>query len=94
MSIFSTRLARQNPVLLIHGIDGSACAFRRMLPDLLELGWNVHGLNLVPNDGSATLEFLAEQIAHLSLKHFHLSKRSTSLATAWAELLASITFRL
>jgi triacylglycerol lipase len=63
MSINIHRSDRRNPVLLIHGLDGSACAFRRMLPNLLDLDWNVYSLDLVPNDGSAKLEYLAEQVA-------------------------------
>ncbi len=56
------RFTSRNPVLLIHGIDGSTYAFRSMMPHLRDLGWNVNGLNLTPNDG-ISLEQLAQQVA-------------------------------
>ena len=37
--------------------------FRAMAEFLTEKGWSVHCLNLVPNDGSASLAVLAEQVA-------------------------------
>ncbi|PSB20121.1 lipase [Phormidesmis priestleyi ULC007] len=63
MSTCTRQFDRRNPILLIHGLDGSRCAFRRMLPDLMESGWKVYSLDLVPNDGGAKLEYLAEQVA-------------------------------
>lgn len=56
------RFTSRNPVLLIHGINGSTYAFRTMMPQLRDLSCNVYGLNLTPNDGIG-LEQLAQQVA-------------------------------
>ncbi|MEB3228445.1 MAG: triacylglycerol lipase [Synechocystis sp.] len=53
----------RHPVLLVHGIFDTIAKFKTMAAYLTEKGWSVHGLNLVPNDGSASLAQLAKQVA-------------------------------
>jgi len=53
----------RNPVILIHGIWDTKIIFSKMSARLTELGWSVHSLNLTPNDGSLSLDFLAKQLA-------------------------------
>jgi triacylglycerol lipase len=55
--------ADRHPVVLVHGIWKSGAAFARMSRYLRERGFEVHPIDLVPNDGSAALEDLAAQIA-------------------------------
>lgn len=52
----------RNPVLLVHGIYDTVALFRRMKPYLEQGGLSVHGLNLVPNNGNAALNELAQQL--------------------------------
>jgi triacylglycerol lipase len=53
----------QNPVFLVHGIDDTAVLFDKMSALLQRTGRQVHVLNLVPNNGDAGLDELAEQLA-------------------------------
>ncbi|MEY3870413.1 MAG: hypothetical protein RLZZ338_4307 [Cyanobacteriota bacterium] len=53
----------RNPILLIHGIWDRQEIFNTMSTYLSEEGWRVYSLNLIPNDGSAKLEVLAQQVA-------------------------------
>ena len=53
----------RHPVLLVHGLFDTLVKFEAMAKFLTEQGWSVHRLNLVPNDGSASLAVLAEQVA-------------------------------
>ena len=53
----------RHPVLLVHGIWKSGAAFRVLARHLEKRGFEVHTLDLVPNDGRAPLEQLAEQVA-------------------------------
>ena len=53
----------RNPVLLIHGIFDTKAIFKTMTAHLTQRGWNVHSLNLIPNDGRLGLEVLAKQVA-------------------------------
>ncbi|MBE9145020.1 lipase family alpha/beta hydrolase [Planktothrix mougeotii] len=53
----------RNPVLLIHGIFDTKAIFKTMTAHLTQRGWNVHSLNLIPNDGRLGLEILAKQVA-------------------------------
>jgi triacylglycerol lipase len=50
-------------VLLVHGIWKSGASFRAMARDLRKRGFEVHTIDLVPSDGHAPLEQLAEQVA-------------------------------
>ncbi len=60
----------RNPVLLIHGIDDTTRLFGRMLRLLEENGWEAHSFDLIPNDGTAGIEKLAEQLAGFVLKQW------------------------
>ncbi|MEB3248177.1 MAG: triacylglycerol lipase [Merismopediaceae bacterium] len=53
----------RNPVLLVHGIHDTVSKFKTLQSYLTDRGWSVHALNLTPNDGSAPLEVLAQQVA-------------------------------
>ncbi|MEB3161111.1 MAG: triacylglycerol lipase [Synechocystis sp.] len=53
----------RHPVVLVHGIFDTMAKFKTMTRFLTEKGWSVHSLNLVPNDGSASLTQLAKQVA-------------------------------
>jgi len=52
----------RNPVLLVHGINDTQVVFERMASYLRYGGWSVHALDLVPNNGAATLDKLAQQV--------------------------------
>jgi triacylglycerol lipase len=53
----------RHPVLLVHGIWKSGTAFGRMARHLRKRGFDVHTVDLVPNDGGAEIPALAAQIA-------------------------------
>ncbi|MEH1924630.1 esterase/lipase family protein [Nostoc sp.] len=53
---------QRNPVLLIHGIDDTEAVFNKMRAYLIERGWSVYSLNLVPNNGDVGLDELAKQV--------------------------------
>ena len=55
---------KRNPVLLIHGIWDTTIVFDEMSTYLTNLGWKVHRINLIPNNGSMKLEQLATQVAN------------------------------
>lgn len=50
-------------MLLVHGIWKTGAAFRTMTRYLKQRGFSAHTIDLVPNDGSATIPALAEQVA-------------------------------
>ena len=51
------------PVLCVHGIWDTGAVFGPMRNTLLQRGWGqVHALDLTPNDGSAEIADLAEQV--------------------------------
>lgn len=52
-----------NPVLLIHGLNDTTVIFQTLSTYLTKLGWLTYSFNLKPNNGSADLEQLAEQVA-------------------------------
>jgi triacylglycerol lipase len=52
----------KNPVLLIHGILRKSYVFNTMSESLSQQGWQVHRLDLTPNDGTVGLDKLALQI--------------------------------
>ncbi|MEH2079612.1 MAG: triacylglycerol lipase [Nostoc sp.] len=54
---------QRNPVLLIHGIDDTEAVFHKMRAYLIQQGWSVYSLNLVPNNGDVGLNELAKQVA-------------------------------
>lgn len=53
----------KNPVVLIHGIDGSARDMSRLARALRASGREVHTPSLVPNNGTASIEELSTQLA-------------------------------
>lgn len=53
----------RNPVVLLHGINDTTVVFNRMSRHLTDLGWSVYSLDMVPCNGSASIECLAEQVA-------------------------------
>lgn len=59
-----TRQKQHNPVLLVHGIWDTGKVFRKMSSYLKEQGRDVYDLDLMPNNGDAALEELAEQVAN------------------------------
>lgn len=66
----NTPIIPRNPVLLVHGIDDTDLIFDRMTTHLRRLGWNVHTLNLLPNNGDRGLDFLAQQIVNYVSRRF------------------------
>ncbi|MBN3923087.1 triacylglycerol lipase [Nostoc sp. NMS4] len=54
---------QRNPVLLIHGIVDTEAVFHKMRAYLIQRGWSVYSLNLVPNNGDIGLDELAKQVA-------------------------------
>jgi triacylglycerol lipase len=54
---------QRNPVVLVHGIGDTEIVFRKMRAYLIQQGWLVYALNLVPNNGDLGLDKLAHQIA-------------------------------
>ena len=69
-SVFMKKTSRRNPVVLIHGIDDTSAIFETMTPALENLGWSVHGIDLVPNNGDIGLDRLAHQVAAYIEKNF------------------------
>jgi triacylglycerol lipase len=61
----------RNPVILIHGIWDTKTIFNKMSAHLTQMGWSVHSLNLLPNDGSLGLDLLAKQLAEYISETFH-----------------------
>ncbi|MBW4676918.1 MAG: triacylglycerol lipase [Desmonostoc geniculatum HA4340-LM1] len=61
---------QRNPVLLIHGISDTEIVFQKMRVYLIQQGWSVHTVNLVPNNGDLGLDELAEQIADYVTTNF------------------------
>jgi triacylglycerol lipase len=64
-------LSDRNPVILIHGIWDTKVIFNKMSAHLTQLGWCVHSLNLLPNDGTIGLDSLAQQLADYISETFH-----------------------
>lgn len=54
---------QRHPVLLVHGIWDTGLVFSRMVPYLQTRGWTLYDLDLVPNNGDASLNELAQQVA-------------------------------
>ncbi|MEC4983992.1 MAG: alpha/beta fold hydrolase [Oscillatoria sp. PMC 1068.18] len=52
----------RHPVILIHGINDTNSVFERMSASLIDRGWSVHSLDLIPNNGFAGIERLAKQL--------------------------------
>lgn len=54
---------QRNPVLLLHGINDTAAVFAPLSNYLTQHGWSVHHFDMVPCNGDAGIECLAEQVA-------------------------------
>jgi triacylglycerol lipase len=53
------------PVLLVHGLDDTGARMQHIRRALQQAGWSsVELLTLEPNDGSASIERMAAQVAH------------------------------
>lgn len=61
---------QRNPVLLIHGMFDTQAIFRRMIGCLKQWGWEVHSLDLIPNNATCGLEKLTMQVVDYIDKHF------------------------
>jgi triacylglycerol lipase len=53
----------KNPVVLIHGLYDTAAKFNTLAAHLRRQGWSVGAPSPTPNDGSACLKALAQQVA-------------------------------
>lgn len=62
MILAALAVAALNPVLLVHGIDDTGAVFDAMRPHLQAAGFQVESLDMVPNNGDASLTALAGQI--------------------------------
>ncbi len=58
------------PVLLVHGIWDTNAIFDRMSAYLTQQGRSVYSLDLIPNNGDAGLDDLAEQVAKYARRCF------------------------
>jgi triacylglycerol lipase len=67
-------MCSRNPVLLVHGIDDTEAIFNQMTAQLRGHGWQVHCVNLIPNNVDVPLERLAEQVAHYIETNFARSQ--------------------
>lgn len=52
----------RNPIVLVHGMWDTAAVFAKLQPFLESQGYTVYSLDLVPSNGNAPLEVLAEQL--------------------------------
>ncbi|MEB3292613.1 MAG: triacylglycerol lipase [Synechococcales bacterium] len=52
-----------NPVVLVHGMWDTHRVFDPMAQQLRSLGWQVYSFDMVPSNGDAPLEVLAQQLA-------------------------------
>jgi triacylglycerol lipase len=68
-------MQQRNPVLLVHGINDTQAVFDRMANYLRHQGWFVYALNLVPNNGAATLDRLAQQLCNYVAHTFKSDQR-------------------
>ncbi|MBD2389451.1 triacylglycerol lipase [Aphanizomenon flos-aquae NRERC-008] len=57
-------VTKQNPVLLVHGINDTGAVFNKMAFYLRQQGLSVYTVDLIPNNGSEVLEKLAQQVAN------------------------------
>lgn len=52
----------RNPVVLVHGMWDTCSVFGKMTTNLQKWGWTVYSLDLIPCNGDASLEELAQQL--------------------------------
>lgn len=60
----------KNPIVLVHGLWDTDAIFEQLRPYLEQRGWQVYSLDLIPSDGSAPLEVLAQQLAEFINRTF------------------------
>ena len=60
----------RNPVLLIHGFNGTPAIFSGMSAYLAKAGWVVYDLTLMPSNGELGIDQLAQQVADYIAKNF------------------------
>lgn len=60
----------RNPVLLIHGFNGTPAIFSGMSTYLAKAGWIVYDLTLMPSNGELGIDQLAQQVADYIAKTF------------------------
>jgi triacylglycerol lipase len=60
----------RNPVLLVHGVTDTSHKMRKIASHLRDLGWQVYDIDLIPSNGDAKLEILAQQVADLVSRTF------------------------
>ena len=65
-----TAINHRNPVLLVHGFNGTTAIFRTMSAYLATFGWEVYDLTLTPCNGDLGLAQLAQQVANYVAKTF------------------------
>jgi triacylglycerol lipase len=65
---------QQNPVVLVHGMDGTGIVFLKMAASLKRQGLSVYSLDLTPNNGDAGLDELAQQLANFINNAFPLEQ--------------------
>jgi triacylglycerol lipase len=70
----SPRSGQLTPVVLIHGIDFDSRIFERMKPALATAGFDVHTLDLLPNDGRHGIDKLACQVRDYIDQHLPSSR--------------------
>ncbi|MDJ0772784.1 MAG: alpha/beta hydrolase [Mastigocoleus sp. MO_167.B18] len=70
----NTGQKQRNPVLLVHGIWDTGKVFRKMSSYLKQQGRDVYDVDLVPNNGDAALEQLAQQLANHIKSNFNSSR--------------------
>jgi triacylglycerol lipase len=54
----------RHPVVLVHGLWDTEKVFTKLRTHLQTQGWDVHSFNMLPANGSAPLDVLAEQLLH------------------------------
>ena len=77
-----------HPVVLIHGIDDTSVLFKRLQPYLQERGWLTQSVDLVPNNGDAGLDQLAQQVGDLIDRHFPAKQTIDLVAFSMGGLIA------
>ncbi|MFN6569842.1 triacylglycerol lipase [Dendronalium sp. ChiSLP03b] len=70
----NTENQQRNPVLLVHGIDDTGAVFYHMTAYLRQLGWSVHTIDLMPNNGDVGLDVLAKQVADYVAANFTIDQ--------------------
>ncbi len=65
---------QQNPVVLVHGINDTGAVFLKMVTSLRRQGLTVYSLDLIPNNGDAGLDELAQQLANFINDTFPLEQ--------------------